>query len=71
MRPFPKAYINKHFIPLGLDTYFRGNSQEVEFCKRAESGGNRVVVTTAEGRSLVKGSTLARSPCRLLQIISP
>jgi hypothetical protein len=47
-------YVAKHFIPLALDTYFRGNSQEVEFCKQVGAGGNHLVVATAGGRRLGK-----------------
>jgi hypothetical protein len=35
-----------------LDTYFRGNSQEVEFCQRVRAGGNHVVVCSASGQTL-------------------
>ena len=27
-------YVARHFVPLALDTYFRGNSHELEFCLR-------------------------------------
>lgn len=43
----------QHFIPLALDTYFRGNSQEVEFCERVGAGGNHVVVVTAGGETVM------------------
>ncbi len=39
-------------MPLALDTYFRGNSHEVEFCQKVGAGGNHVVATTASGRVL-------------------
>lgn len=64
------AYVNKHFIALGLDTYFRGNSQELAFCKRAESGGNRIVVTTADGTPLAKGSTLTMQEKKLAPVLT-
>lgn len=35
-----------------MDTYFRGNSHELEFCKRIQAGGNHLVATTAAGRQL-------------------
>ena len=47
--------MNEHFIPLGLDTYFRGNSHEVEFCKQAGAGGNHLVAVTAGGKRLGDG----------------
>jgi hypothetical protein len=45
--------VAKHFIPLALDTYFRGNSQEVEFCQKVGAGGNHVVVVTAGGETVM------------------
>ena len=47
-------FIAGHFVPLALDTYFRGNSQELEFCKKVRAGGNHLVVATASGRTLGK-----------------
>ncbi|HUE72061.1 MAG TPA: hypothetical protein VMP01_14335 [Pirellulaceae bacterium] len=47
-------FVEKHFIPLALDTYFRGNSQEVEFCQKVGAGGNHVVVVTAGGEVVMK-----------------
>ena len=41
-----------HFVPVALDTYFRGNSQEVEFCKKIGAGGNQLVAATAGGKRL-------------------
>ncbi len=41
-------------MPLALDTYFRGNSQEVEFCQRVGAGGNHLAVVTAGGKTLGK-----------------
>jgi hypothetical protein len=49
------AFVNEHFIPLALDTYFRGNSHEVEFCKAAGAGGNHLVAVTANGKRLGEG----------------
>lgn len=46
--------MSKHFVPLALDTYFRGNSHEVEFCQKVGAGGNHLVATTAGGRVLGK-----------------
>ena len=52
----------RHFIPLALDSYFRGNSQELEFCQKVRAGGNHLVVATAGGRALGKeGLRLRRS----------
>ena len=41
-------------MPLALDTYFRGNSHELEFCQKVHAGGNHVVVATAGGKTLGK-----------------
>jgi hypothetical protein len=46
--------VARHFIPLALDTYFRGDSQELEFCQKVRAGGNHLVVATAGGRALGK-----------------
>jgi hypothetical protein len=54
-------YVAKHFIPLALDTYFRGNSQELEFCNKVRAGGNHLVVTTAAGKILGKEDLKLRS----------
>ena len=52
----------RHFIPLALDSYFRGNSQELGFCQKVRAGGNHLVVATAGGRALGKeGLRLRRS----------
>jgi hypothetical protein len=45
-------YVAKHFVPLALDTYFRGNSHELEFCQKVNAGGNHLVVVTAAGKIL-------------------
>lgn len=42
----------KHFVPLAMDTYFRGNSAEVEFCNRVRAGGNHLVAASASGKAL-------------------
>jgi hypothetical protein len=47
-------YVARHFVPLALDTYFRGNSHELEFCHAVRAGGNHLVVATAGGRTLGK-----------------
>lgn len=48
-------YVEAHFIPLALDTYFRGNSHELEFCEKAGAGGNHLVAVTAGGHRLGDG----------------
>ena len=47
-------YVAKHFIPLALDTYFRCNSHELEFCQKVRAGGNHLVVAPAGGQTLGK-----------------
>ena len=42
----------ENFVPVALDTYFRGNSQEVDYCKKIEAGGNHLVAATAGGKRL-------------------
>jgi hypothetical protein len=51
-------FVTKHFIPVALDTYFRGNSQELAFCDKLGAGGNHLVAATAGGRALGKGRDL-------------
>ena len=53
-------YVAKHFVPLALDTYFRGNSHELEFCNKVQAGGNHLVVATAAGQTLGKGDLRLR-----------
>ena len=48
------AYVAKHFVPLALDTYFRGNAHELAFCQKVKAGGNHLVVATAGGQPLGK-----------------
>jgi hypothetical protein len=47
-------YVAKHFVPLALDTYFRGNSDELDFCQKVRAGGNHLVVATASGQQVGK-----------------
>ena len=47
-------------MPLALDTYFRGNSHELEFCDKVRAGGNHVVVASAAGQALGKGELRLR-----------
>lgn len=47
-------------MPLALDTYFRGNSHELEFCNKVRAGGNHVVVASAAGQALGKGELRLR-----------
>jgi hypothetical protein len=44
--------VARHFVPVALDTYFRGARDELEFCKAIGAGGNHVVAATAGGRIL-------------------
>jgi len=44
--------VTKHFIPVALDTYFRGSSDELEFCEKIGAGGNHIATGTAGGRRL-------------------
>ena len=53
-------YVSKHFVPLALDTYFRGNSHELEFCTKVRAGGNHLVVASAAGQTLSKGDLRLR-----------
>src|SRR5262249_15269017 len=53
-------YVAKHFVPLALDSYFRGNSHELEFCQKVRAGGNHLVVATAAGQTLGKGDLKLR-----------
>src|SRR5262249_41581233 len=53
-------YVARHFVPLALDTYFRGNSHELEFCQKVRAGGNHLVVATAGGQTLGKGELRLR-----------
>ncbi len=48
----------KHFIPVALDTYFRGAGDEVEFCQKLKAGGNHTGAGTAGGRLLGAGKHL-------------
>src|SRR5207245_11710130 len=55
-------FVAIQFVPLALDTYFRGNSHELAFCKKVSAGGNHVVSSTAGGQTLGKeGLKLRRS----------
>ncbi|MFT7514971.1 MAG: hypothetical protein ACI9QL_004196 [Candidatus Omnitrophota bacterium] len=43
---------------MALDTYFRGNSQEVAYCQQIKAIGNHMVVATAGGKILGAGHSL-------------
>ena len=43
---------------MALDTYFRGNSHELEFCQSVRAGGNHLVACTAAGKVLGSGHQL-------------
>jgi hypothetical protein len=45
-------FVTRNFVPLALDTYYRGDSQDVEFCKGVKAGGNHIVIATAGGLPL-------------------
>ena len=50
-----------HFIPVALDTYFRGAGDEVEFCQKIKAGGNHMAVAIEPaqgGTALVVRGTL-------------
>jgi hypothetical protein len=47
-----------HFIPVALDTYFRGAGDEVEFCSKIKAGGNHMAVASASGKVLGHGDAL-------------
>ena len=49
-----------------MDTYFRGNSHELEFCKSAGAGGNHLVAVTAAGHPIGDGNG-HRGHVRLLE----
>src|SRR5262249_52441114 len=53
-------YVARHFVPLALDTYFRGNSHELAFCQKVHAGGNHLVVATAGGQTLGKAGLKLR-----------
>lgn len=47
-----------NFVPVALDTYFRGAGDEVEFCNKIKAGGNHMAVASASGRVLGHGDAL-------------
>jgi hypothetical protein len=53
--------VSRNFVPLALDTYFRGNSQELAFCQKIGAGGNHLVVATAGGVALGNGQLKLRA----------
>jgi hypothetical protein len=50
--------VTDHFIPVALDTYFRGAGDEVEFCSKIKAGGNHMAVASASGKVLGHGDAL-------------
>jgi hypothetical protein len=54
-------FVAPRFVALALDSYFRGDSQDVEFCNAAGAGGNKLIAATAGGRRLA-----TKTPLRLL-----
>jgi hypothetical protein len=59
----------KYFIPVALDTYFRGAGDELEFCQRIKAGGNHLVVATAGGRVLGQGDHLRMREKELAKVL--
>ncbi|HWB05171.1 MAG TPA: hypothetical protein VG796_19220 [Verrucomicrobiales bacterium] len=55
---------------MALDTYFRGNSQELEFCKKAGAGGNHLAAVTASGRRLAEKKELKLRSAELTPVLA-
>ncbi len=60
----------KHFIPVALDTYFRGAGDEVEFCKKLKAGGNHMAVGSASGVLLGQGKSLRMREKELAPVLA-
>ena len=58
-----------HFIPVALDTYFRGAGDEMEFCQKIKAGGNHMVVATAGGTVLGGSDALRMRQKELAKIL--
>jgi len=54
---------------VALDTYFRGNSEEKDFCEQIGAGGNHVVVTTARGEIVGKDRELRLRQLELAPVL--
>jgi hypothetical protein len=59
----------EHFIPVALDTYFRGAGDEVEFCQKIKAGGNHMAVATAGGKVLGHGDALRMREKELAKVL--
>jgi hypothetical protein len=59
----------KNFIPVALDTYFRGAGDELEFCQKIKAGGNHMVVSTAGGHVLGQGDHLRMREKELAKVL--
>ena len=53
-----------------MDTYFRGNSDELAFCKLVKAGGNHLVACTAAGLPLGNGRKLKLRPRELDPVLT-
>jgi hypothetical protein len=62
-------YVMAHFIPVALDTYFRGAGDEMEFCQKIKAGGNHMVVATAGGTVLGGSDALRMREKELAKIL--
>jgi hypothetical protein len=60
----------KHFIPVALDTYFRGASDELEYCQKIKAGGNHMAVATAGGKVLGAGDHLRMRGQELAKVLA-
>jgi hypothetical protein len=59
----------KHFIPVALDTYFRGAGDELDFCQKIKAGGNHMVVSTAGGKVVGQGDHLRMREKELAKVL--
>ena len=53
-----------------MDTYFRGNSSELEFCRKVGAGGNHLVAASASGTPLTGKQRLRLRPVELLTVLA-
>jgi len=62
-------FVMDHFVPVALDTYFRGAGDEVEFCAQIKAGGNHMAVASASGKVLGHGDALRMREKELSQAL--
>ena len=62
-------FVLDHFVPVALDTYFRGAGDEVEFCSMIKAGGNHMAVASASGKVLGHGDALRMREKELTQAL--